>query len=535
METWYNNRVYSGDFMREKGSIINKIKTFLNIQRKRKKKKQEELEEKKKKEIQKYSRLKIISLTILGLFLGLFEPKKKKEQKIKKIEKELIQVSKKLDSVVEKESLSTIKKRVTEIKKEVSQIPILDPKKKKETKKMIQIIDQKINQKQTELEKQDNKKEVRKEIPKEIKNEKHKKGKEKKNIKKHPTSLKKKIKTGAKIVRGLSLHAAGAATKEIVDGIYFRKDNTSTTKKENNQSRTTIKKENHDSDFTTENDNHLSNSVSQEDTMNVTAEENNQSNSLSKNDINSDTIKQETINLTLKNSSSKVVEEKKGKKEIPPQKQESKREKQDKDQNEEQIQKEIKMDATNCLSLVDRYLLKQNNEIERFQKEIEYLNVIPKQQKILTKIRLIVTTIIRLTISLVPIKLFKNKFFGCLTSAILINIQIKKVKKIIQMDSTKIQIESYKKIIEEVEEKQDMLWKAKEINVNSLLEISEIEQEILEKYSMYYNETVSNLLKQIQEMKEKLVLQNIEIEEKIEDSKQIQTVQKQKIKEITSA
>lgn len=513
--------------MREKGSIINRIKTFLNIQRKRKKKKQEELEEKKKKEIQTYSRLKIISLTIIGLFLGLLQPKTKKEQKIKKIKKELIQVSKQLDSVGEKETLSTIKKRVIEIKKEVSQIPTLDSRKKKETKKMIQIIDQKINQKQTELEKQNSKKEVRKEISKEIitKKGKHKKGKEKKKTKEHPTSLKKKIKTGVKIIGGLSLHAAGAATKEIVDDIYFKKDSVLSVKKEDNQLHTTAKERKPNSNFISKKDSDFSNLDSQEDTINTISEKT----FLIKNGVNSDTIKQE-----MKKSSFKVVEENKEKTVMPSPKQESKIEKKDEEKKEEQMNKEIKMDATNCLSLVDRYLLKQNDEIQRFQREMEYLNMIPKQQKILTKIKLMITTIIRLTISLVPVKLFKNKFFGCLASAILINIQIKKMKKIIQMDSTEIQIENYKKIIEEVEEKQDMLWKAKEINVNSLLEINEIEQELLERYAVYYNETVSNLLKQIQEMKEKLVLQNIEIEEKIENSKQMQAVQKQKTKELTS-
>lgn len=518
--------------MREKGSIINRIKTFLNIQRKRKKKKQEELEEKKKKEIQTYSRLKIISLTIIGLFLGLLEPKKKKEQKIKKIEKELIQVSKQLDSVGEKETLSTIKKRVIEIKKEVSQIPTLDSRKKKETKKMIQIIDQKINQKQTELEKQNSKKEVGKEISKEIitKKEKHKKEKEKKKTKEHPTSLKKKIKTGVKIIGGLSLHAAGAATKKIVDDLYFKKGNISSVKKEDHQLHTTAKERKPNSNFISKKDSDFSNLDSQEDTINTISEKT----SLIKNGVNSDAIKQEIENSPLKKSSFKVVEENKEKTVMPSPKQESKIEKKDEEKKEEQMNKEIKMDATNCLSLVDRYLLKQNDEIQRFQREMEYLNMIPKQQKILTKIKLMITTIIRLTISLVPVKLFKNKFFGCLTSAILINIQIKKMKKIIQMDSTEIQIENYKKIIEEVEEKQDMLWKAKEINVNSLLEINEIEQELLERYAVYYNETVSNLLKQIQEMKEKLVLQNIEIEEKIENSKQMQAVQKQKIKELTS-
>ncbi len=517
--------------MRKKGSIINKIKTFLNILRRRKKKKQEELEEKKKKEIQKYSRLKIISLTILGLFLGLLESKKKKEQKIKKIEKELIQVSKQLDSVVEKEALSTIKKRVINIKKEVSQIPILDPKKKKETKKMIQIIDQKINQKQTEMEKQDYQKEETKEILKEkkgvVRKEKQEKSEEKQ---KKSSSLKKKIKTGVKMLGGFSLHAVGSATTKIVEDIYFKKDSVLSIKKEDSPLHTTTKGKNSNSNFTPKNDDNYSNLESQEDIMNTISKKN----SLIKNGVNSVAIKQGIESSPLKKFLFKVVEKNKEKTVMPSQKQESEKEKKDEEKKEEQINKEIKMDATNCLSLVDRYLLKQNDEIQRFQREMEYLNMIPKQQKILTKIKLMITTIIRLTISLVPVKLFKNKFFGYLTSAILINIQIKKMKKIIQMDSTKIQIENYKKIIEEVEKKQDMLWKAKEINVNSLLEINVIEQELLERYAMYYNETVSNLLKQIQEMKERLVLQNIEIEEKIEDSKQMQAVQKQKIKEITS-
>ena len=84
--------------MREKGSLINKIKVrFRILKEKRKKKKEEEKLKKIKKEIEIlerkrkeiiYNRSKVTFMTLLGLFLGIFESKKKKTE-YKKIEEEL--------------------------------------------------------------------------------------------------------------------------------------------------------------------------------------------------------------------------------------------------------------------------------------------------------------------------------------------------------------------------------------------------------------------------------------------------------------
>lgn len=443
--------------MRKKESFWSRLKILFRIQEELKRKKKQELEEERKKKEVFYHRWKILFLSIIFFFVGIFKPKKiNQNKKTKKIHFKKIN-----QKVFKKESQ---KNQTMKISKTF--IPILKTKKdiiikkknnhlKSRKKKCIHLYGKNekknIFLKQLKLVKKKKPVIIKQVIPKT------------RPIQKFSTL--KKVNNSIKVIGAFSLSSIGALTKGVVNTFQMQQKR----KKEN---------------FTKE------------------------------------TMKPSLSTFNLKQQPKKVLTgqsdiKKNSKTEIKP--------------SNNMV---MSHDFDISFHIIQENIRKQNKELETIQTDLLKLSKDQKQKKIISKVKLISSAMIGFMIGFLPMKLFKNKFFGFLTASILMNIQIQKMKKLMKGDFQKISLQTYQTILYEVEKKQDTLWKIKEINTNSIQELEKLERKIL---TFNQNNQNNMLLVQIRTIQKNLLFRNQQIKQNIEQIKEIETKQKQKTLETNSS
>ena len=188
-------------------------------------------------------------------------------------------------------------------------------------------------------------------------------------------------------------------------------------------------------------------------------------------------------------------------------------------------------DYNEALELIKKEINDQKQEFQQFQNIMININPIQKKETMLSKIKKSVLGIINIMVSFIPLKLFKNKGVGIITSAIILNGRIKYLKSILNNQNNILELENCKQILKQIETKEDFLLKTKEINTNSLDELDDIEEEIITKYmNDLDNEEIIVILNNIGLLKNKIEKENIKIENQLERTKNLEIEQKQKIK-----
>lgn len=190
-------------------------------------------------------------------------------------------------------------------------------------------------------------------------------------------------------------------------------------------------------------------------------------------------------------------------------------------------------DYNESLELIKKEINDQKQEFQQFQNIMININPIQKKETMLSKIKKSVLGIINIMVSFIPLKLFKNKGVGIITSAIILNGRIKYLKSILNNQNNILELENCKQILKQIETKGDFLLKTKEINTNSLDELDNIEEEIITKYmNDLDNEDIIVILNNIGLLKNKIMKENVKIENQLERNKKIEIEQKQKIKKL---
>lgn len=183
------------------------------------------------------------------------------------------------------------------------------------------------------------------------------------------------------------------------------------------------------------------------------------------------------------------------------------------------------------MELIKKEINDQKQEFQQFQNIMININPIQKKETMLSKTKKSVLGIINIMVSFIPLKLFKNKGVGIITSAIILNGRIKYLKSILNNQNNILELENCKQILKQIETKEDFLLKTKEINTNSLDELDNIEEEIITKYmNDLDNEETIVILNNIGLLKNKIEKENIKIENQLERTKNLEIEQKQKIK-----
>ena len=190
-------------------------------------------------------------------------------------------------------------------------------------------------------------------------------------------------------------------------------------------------------------------------------------------------------------------------------------------------------DYNEALELIKKEINDQKQEFQQFQNIMININPIQKKETMLSKIKKSVFGIINIMVSFIPLKLFKNKGVGIITSAIILNGRIKYLKSILNNQNNILELENCKQILKQIEIKENFLLKTKEINTNSLDELDNIEEEIITKYmNDLDNEDIIVILNNIGLLKNKIMKENVKIENQLERNKKIEIEQKQKIKKL---
>lgn len=190
-------------------------------------------------------------------------------------------------------------------------------------------------------------------------------------------------------------------------------------------------------------------------------------------------------------------------------------------------------DYNEALELIKKEINDQKQEFQQFQNIMININPIQKKETMLSKIKKSVLGIINIMVSFIPLKLFKNKGVGIITSAIILNGRIKYLKSILNNQNNILELENCKQILKQIEIKENFLLKTKEINTNSLDELDNIEEEIITKYmNDLDNEDIIVILNNICLLKNKIMKENVKIENQLERNKKLEIEQKQKIKKL---
>lgn len=190
-------------------------------------------------------------------------------------------------------------------------------------------------------------------------------------------------------------------------------------------------------------------------------------------------------------------------------------------------------DYNESLELIKKEISNQKQEFQQFKNIMININPIQKKETMISKIKKSVLGIINIMVSFIPLKLFKNKGVGIITSAIILNGRIKYLKSILNNQNNILELENCKQILKQIETKEDFLLKTKEINTNSLDELDNIEEEIITKYmNDLDNEDIIVILNNICLLKNKIMKENVKIENQLERNKKLEIEQKQKIKKL---
>lgn len=190
-------------------------------------------------------------------------------------------------------------------------------------------------------------------------------------------------------------------------------------------------------------------------------------------------------------------------------------------------------DYNESLELIKKEISNQKQEFQQFKNIMININPIQKKETMISKIKKSVLGIINIMVSFIPLKLFKNKGVGIITSAIILNGRIKYLKSILNNQNNILELENCKQILKQIETKEDFLLKTKEINTNSLDELDNIEEEIITKYmNDLDNEDIIVILNNIGLLKNKIMKENVKIENQLERNKKLEIEQKQKIKKL---
>lgn len=576
--------------MREKGSLINKIKVrFRILKEKRKKKKEEEKLKKIKKEIEIlerkrkeiiYNRSKVTFMTLLGLFLGIFESKKKKTE-YKKIEEELRNIEINIkdvknedylkETVIKLEKVENIIKNITipnfkkiEITKKTNDLRESIEIKKEELKegkkinvKELNIIDENI-EKQTQINLykfKDSKKnekiiissfedlfkqlndlydDINLENGNDIKKYQNKLDKINKEFKKYENEVdykdyvlfrfklddtsklinsklkveneeklekiiidnnieqdsknqsieNNKIVSNTIVVGGLFANASYHLVKEIISSIPY---NVETQEKE---------LEEQDNDIKIEYKEELKNNITDQIKIN-----------------NIEVLKEEVINKENKELQEKKQDDKKEKIKV----------------KNKEILKDKNLIYSNDFKLSSDLIF---NDLKEQEKELEEIDKKFNNLKI-SKINLFIKKALNIAVSFLPIKLFKNKLIGTLTSGLILNNRLKYIRKLTNSYDKEIILYNYKNILKEIKGNIDCLEKIKMISIDSLEQIEIIRNNILNDYQdSLEDEEVKNVLNHLKELELDITKKILKIEKEEEKLKKAEEKGKQKIKTI---
>lgn len=492
--------------MDKKVTLLDKIKNKIEDYKRKMKQKKEE-EKKKKEEIRiwqlnnygkYYSKPKVVLLTVVGLFFGLFEKKKEtKEIKLNKIETKDILI--KDDSNIE-----LLIEEIKEIEKEINEIKEIKEENIKEVKDKVTSIKEKtnkINEKTNTYRKTYNNEFIRQSprvIP-EVAVLYEKNNKKIDVIEENVTNIKKEVeKKESKI---LEIETEKKQKEELLETNKLK------TVEELEKEKLTEEEINK----------YLKENMTKEEALIVASILNsvneNKSEEIDKKEIKKENDNKEKINETEKSKKEELKKENVQKKEKV-------------FKRTENDLAEIRLMET----LIYNNLKKQRKEIEKYRKKIEKLDVITKKKGFLSHVMLSIRNVTRLVFSLFPLSLFKNKKLGLLTSAIFVNNSIRNMRN--SVNKVTIPYIEYDKIAYTLRKEEKETESAIMICYDSLEQIEKLKEEFLLEVGYEKSEEIDKILKSIGQLEKMVESRAKELDKTYNKIQNVKGEGKQKIKRL---
>lgn len=218
-----------------------------------------------------------------------------------------------------------------------------------------------------------------------------------------------------------------------------------------------------------------------------------------------------------------------------PKKQKEKPEKK-KEEKKKEVQKQTKRteeDLNEILlmeTLIYNKIKEQKREIKHFKEKLNSLQQIEKKPYFLRKIMQYVNHAIRLTFSLFPFAIFKNKKIGFLTSAIMVNNNIRSMRNAV--GNNQVPYIEFNKIANKIKKSEEELEHAKYICYDSLDQIIHLKNEFLSEMNYETSPEIEAVLKQMNTLESMIISRTKELGKTNEQLWQVKVSSKQKIKKM---
>ena len=159
------------------------------------------------------------------------------------------------------------------------------------------------------------------------------------------------------------------------------------------------------------------------------------------------------------------------------------------------ISKEEMLDYVMMSKMIDENIKKNKEKVESLKKEMQAIEPMLQKQKFLGKLKILANGFTKSMLSLLPIKLFKNKTIGILTSSVLINNSIRSMRNTMRREEYYLEYLNYERVNNKITSTISDMDKIYYICEDSLEQISNFRRELLSKYEM--NEDLDIILNEI--------------------------------------
>lgn len=196
-------------------------------------------------------------------------------------------------------------------------------------------------------------------------------------------------------------------------------------------------------------------------------------------------------------------------------------------EEKKKISKEEVADLLMMSKIIDENIKKNKEKVEKLKKEMKEIHPVLRKQGFLGKMKTFMDGMFHSALSLIPMKLFKNKTIGILTSAVLINNSIRSMRNTMRKEEYYLDYLGYERINNKATSTISNMDKIYYICEDSLEHIQSLKQELLMKYEI--NEDLENIISEINALEENVASKMRQVEKTKSDLNNVQKEIKQKI------
>lgn len=187
-------------------------------------------------------------------------------------------------------------------------------------------------------------------------------------------------------------------------------------------------------------------------------------------------------------------------------------------------------------TVIDENLKEQKKDIDELKKLFNHAIAQNKRSILVTGIHNFLSKTMNIGLSLLPVAICKNKLVGMLGSTVVLNNRLRNMRKIIRKENNNINYIAYKTIEKEIKNEQLCIEKTKEVLEDSMHQLQSLKQEFIMEfyYDMDRYPEADDIMTEFASIEYQITSKNIELEEMLETTQNIETKNKQKIKVMES-